>query len=69
MTSKKLVVAVAVVILVLAAAFVYRAGETTKVSTSEFSEVDDVLSDLESFLDLENQEYDFNMEELYTGWS
>ena len=69
MAGRQFVVVAAVIVIVLAAVFVFHAGKTTEVVTPEFSEVDDTLSDLESFMDFENQEFDFDMEELYTGWS
>ena len=40
--------------------------ETTEIP--EISEVDEWLADLEDFLDLENQSYNFELSELYSGW-
>jgi len=69
MTGKQLAAATIVIVLALVVVSLYHTEKTSEVSTSEFTEIDDSLSDLESFLDFENQEYDFSMEELYTGWS
>lgn len=71
MVSGKQVLTLALGVILIAAALTVITGvhqKTAENEAPEFSEVDDLLGDLESFLEFENQEYYFELSDLYSGW-
>jgi hypothetical protein len=70
--DKKLAAAGLVVLgaVLCAAAFyvLYAPQATTPAAQDEFSVIDDWLSELDDFLDFENQTFDFDLEEITENW-
>ncbi len=66
MTGKKVAaVGILAIVLIAAGAFVYmKAPATTTTTTPELSEVDDSISELESYMDFENIDQDIGMDGL-----
>jgi hypothetical protein len=70
MTGKTLaVVAAVIIVLVAAGAFVYlQTPASTTASTSEFDDMDDLIDELDSYLESENSISDYDMDDFYSGW-
>lgn len=67
--DKKQTAAIFVVLgAILGAMVIYTYQATTPAAQDEFSTIDDWLSELDDFLDFENQMFDFDLGEIAGDW-
>lgn len=72
MMAGKSAIAIGLIVVVLLAAggilFLQTQQQTSQQTVPEFTETDDLLTELENYLSFEETDYDFGMDDIAAGW-